>query len=138
MHERTAGGERRGGAYGRLQSPLARPPSSMIGSSVVRSLRTRESLDDEARKLLTFVDNRRDASLQVGYERVQSLVGPAPHRLVGVAGGEPRVPARKSRRAKVAAAAVSTSPDALRSAATRADRRSSPPPAARSPWTTPR
>ncbi|MFF4414910.1 DEAD/DEAH box helicase [Streptosporangium sp. NPDC001559] len=43
---------------------------SIISASVVRSLREqheREQLDEEARKLLTFVDNRQDASLQAGH-----------------------------------------------------------------------
>ncbi|MEU5365857.1 protein kinase [Streptomyces sp. NPDC005925] len=43
--------------------------TSLISASVVRSLKSvpRESLDKEARKLLTFVDNRQDASLQAGH-----------------------------------------------------------------------
>ncbi|MGS2644188.1 DEAD/DEAH box helicase [Streptosporangium sp. G12] len=43
---------------------------SIISTSVVRSLREQNEkgqLDDEARKLLTFVDNRQDASLQAGH-----------------------------------------------------------------------
>ncbi|GLW62162.1 RNA helicase [Actinomadura rubrobrunea] len=40
---------------------------SVISSSIVRSLRTQEGLDDKAKKLLTFVDNRQDASLQAGF-----------------------------------------------------------------------
>ena len=40
---------------------------SIISQSVVRSLRKVEGLSDEARKLLTFVDNRQDASLQAGH-----------------------------------------------------------------------
>ena len=40
---------------------------SLISTSVVRSLRQQADLSDEARKLLTFVDNRQDASLQAGH-----------------------------------------------------------------------
>lgn len=40
---------------------------SLISASIVRSLRGDKGLDDEARKLLTFVDNRQDASLQAGH-----------------------------------------------------------------------
>ncbi len=43
--------------------------TSLISASVVRSLRSvpLEALGKEARKLLTFVDNRQDASLQAGH-----------------------------------------------------------------------
>ncbi|MFF4387855.1 protein kinase [Streptomyces sp. NPDC001552] len=43
--------------------------TSLISASVVRSLKSvpEEHLDKEARKLLTFVDNRQDASLQAGH-----------------------------------------------------------------------
>ncbi|WP_425461448.1 protein kinase domain-containing protein [Kitasatospora viridis] len=43
--------------------------TSLISASVVRSLTSvpAEALDKEARKLLTFVDNRQDASLQAGH-----------------------------------------------------------------------
>ncbi|MER0243240.1 protein kinase, partial [Streptomyces sp. HSW2009] len=43
--------------------------TSLISASVVKSLRAvpAEALDEEARKLLTFVDNRQDASLQAGH-----------------------------------------------------------------------
>lgn len=43
--------------------------TSLISASVVRSLKAvpAEALDKEARKLLTFVDNRQDASLQAGH-----------------------------------------------------------------------
>jgi hypothetical protein len=41
---------------------------SLITASVVRTLRTWDGdLDDKARKLLAFVDNRQDASLQAGH-----------------------------------------------------------------------
>lgn len=43
--------------------------TSLISASIVKSLRSvpEESLGKEARKLLTFVDNRQDASLQAGH-----------------------------------------------------------------------
>ncbi|ULR54666.1 protein kinase domain-containing protein [Streptomyces deccanensis] len=43
--------------------------TSLISASVVKSLKSvpEEVLDKEARKLLTFVDNRQDASLQAGH-----------------------------------------------------------------------
>ncbi|MGW1196373.1 protein kinase domain-containing protein [Streptomyces sp. NPDC002536] len=43
--------------------------TSLISASVVRSLKAvpAEALDEKARKLLTFVDNRQDASLQAGH-----------------------------------------------------------------------
>ncbi|WP_281911153.1 protein kinase domain-containing protein [Streptomyces olivaceus] len=43
--------------------------TSLISASIVKSLRAvpQESLGKEARKLLTFVDNRQDASLQAGH-----------------------------------------------------------------------
>ncbi|TXK38190.1 DEAD/DEAH box helicase [Nonomuraea sp. C10] len=40
---------------------------SLISTSIVRNLRKQAELSDEARKLLTFVDNRQDASLQAGH-----------------------------------------------------------------------
>lgn len=40
---------------------------TVVSASVVRSLRAAEDLAPEARKLLTFVDNRQDASLQAGH-----------------------------------------------------------------------
>jgi ATP-dependent helicase YprA (DUF1998 family)/very-short-patch-repair endonuclease len=40
---------------------------SLISTSVVRSLREQIDLPDRAKKLLTFVDNRQDASLQAGH-----------------------------------------------------------------------
>lgn len=42
---------------------------SVVSASIVRSLRQvpAEQLDPQARKLLTFVDNRQDASLQAGH-----------------------------------------------------------------------
>lgn len=43
--------------------------TSLVSASIVKSLRAvpEESLGKEARKLLTFVDNRQDASLQAGH-----------------------------------------------------------------------
>ncbi|MGV9289336.1 protein kinase domain-containing protein [Streptomyces sp. NPDC003719] len=43
--------------------------TSLVSASIVRSLKSvpEEALDREARKLLTFVDNRQDASLQAGH-----------------------------------------------------------------------
>ena len=40
---------------------------SLLSASIVRSLRRQKGLPEEARKLLTFVDNRQDASLQAGH-----------------------------------------------------------------------
>ncbi|PZG15423.1 DEAD/DEAH box helicase [Micromonospora craterilacus] len=40
---------------------------SVIGASVVRALRAEPALGKAARKLLSFVDNRQDASLQAGH-----------------------------------------------------------------------
>jgi superfamily II DNA/RNA helicase len=40
---------------------------SIISQSIVRSLKHADDLAPEARKLLTFVDNRQDASLQAGH-----------------------------------------------------------------------
>ncbi|MFD5127997.1 protein kinase domain-containing protein [Streptomyces olindensis] len=43
--------------------------TSLVSASIVRSLKAvpEEALDKKARKLLTFVDNRQDASLQAGH-----------------------------------------------------------------------
>lgn len=43
--------------------------TSLVSASIVRSLKAvpEQTLDKEARKLLTFVDNRQDASLQAGH-----------------------------------------------------------------------
>ncbi len=40
---------------------------SLVSTSVIRSLRRQEDLPDRAKKMLTFVDNRQDASLQAGH-----------------------------------------------------------------------
>lgn len=47
---------------------------SLISSRVVRSLRAQPELKKNARKLLTFVDNRQDASLQAGHFNDFALV----------------------------------------------------------------
>jgi hypothetical protein len=39
----------------------------VLSLSLIRALREDPSLDDEARKLLSFSDNRQDASLQAGH-----------------------------------------------------------------------
>ncbi len=39
----------------------------MVSTSIVRNLRRQKALDSRAKKLLTFVDNRQDASLQAGH-----------------------------------------------------------------------
>ena len=49
------------GAGGRSTS------TTVLGLSAVRELRNAESLEPEARKLLSFSDNRQDASLQAGH-----------------------------------------------------------------------
>ena len=49
------------GAGGRSTS------TTILGLSALRSLRNDEDLDPEARKLLSFTDNRQDASLQAGH-----------------------------------------------------------------------
>jgi superfamily II DNA/RNA helicase len=62
---------------------------SLVSASVVRALREQHSLDDRAMKLLTFVDNRQDASLQAGhfndFAQVTQLRG-ALYRAVSTAG----------------------------------------------------
>jgi len=40
---------------------------SVVGASVVRALKAASGLDKQSRKLLSFVDNRQDASLQAGH-----------------------------------------------------------------------
>ncbi|MEV0299615.1 protein kinase domain-containing protein [Streptomyces prasinus] len=67
--------------------------TSLISASIMKSLRAvpEESLGKEARKLLTFVDNRQDASLQAGhfndFAQVTQLRG-ALHQAAVRAGGE--------------------------------------------------
>jgi len=66
---------------------------TILSSSIVRSLRGFDDtqLDPKARKLLTFVDNRQDASLQAGhfndFIQVAQLRGALSHALVAAAGG---------------------------------------------------
>ncbi|MWA01939.1 DEAD/DEAH box helicase [Actinomadura sp. LD22] len=67
---RVSYAQTRGQDFAKLASHAAEGRSSavsVISSSVVRSLRTQEGLGRRARKLLTFVDNRQDASLQAGF-----------------------------------------------------------------------
>ncbi len=64
--------EQRGNEFARLATLSAEGRSSavtVLSTSVVRSLKavTDPDFDDKARKLLTFVDNRQDASLQSGH-----------------------------------------------------------------------
>ena len=64
---------------------------SVISSSVVRALRNMPEVPEEARKLLTFVDNRQDASLQAGHfnDFVQTVqLRAAIHQAVQAAGAE--------------------------------------------------
>lgn len=67
---RVAYAQTRGKDFAKLASHAAEGRSSavsVIGSSIVQSLRTQEGLHKRAQKLLTFVDNRQDASLQAGF-----------------------------------------------------------------------
>lgn len=48
---------------------------TVLSTSILRSLDADEKLDKEVRKLLTFVDNRQDASLQAGHVNDFALVG---------------------------------------------------------------
>lgn len=62
---------------------------SVISASVVRALRAMPEVPEEARKLLTFVDNRQDASLQAGHfnDFVQTVqLRAAIHRAAQAAG----------------------------------------------------
>jgi ATP-dependent helicase YprA (DUF1998 family) len=68
---RTSYEQARGNDFAKLAKLSAEGRSSamsLITASVVRTLRTWEGdLDERARKLLAFVDNRQDASLQAGH-----------------------------------------------------------------------
>src|SRR5262249_11374418 len=68
---RTSYEQARGSDFAKLAKLSAEGRSSamtLITASIVRTLRTREGdLDERARKLLAFVDNRQDASLQAGH-----------------------------------------------------------------------
>ncbi|MGH3815624.1 MAG: helicase-related protein, partial [Pseudonocardiaceae bacterium] len=62
--------EQRGNDFAKLASLAAEGRSSatsVVSASVVRSLRQQPDLEDDARKLLAFADNRQDASLQAGH-----------------------------------------------------------------------
>ncbi len=66
---------------------------SVLATSVLRSLRAIDDpgFEDEARKLLTFVDNRQDASLQAGhfndFVQVAQLRGALSQALAAAPGG---------------------------------------------------
>ena len=68
---RTSYEQARGSDFAKLAKLSAEGRSSamsLITASIVRTLRTWQGdLDDKARKLLSFVDNRQDASLQAGH-----------------------------------------------------------------------
>src|SRR6266702_7910696 len=68
---RTSYEQARGNDFAKLAKLSAEGRSSamsLITASIVRTLRTWEGdLDERARKLLAFVDNRQDASLQAGH-----------------------------------------------------------------------
>jgi len=68
---RTSYEQRRGSDFGKLAKLSTEGRSSamsQVTASIVRSLRSQhEDLDERARKLLAFVDNRQDASLQAGH-----------------------------------------------------------------------
>jgi len=71
------------GAGGRSTS------ATVLGLAALRSLRADATLDPEARKLLSFTDNRQDASLQAGHfnDFVEvGLLRSALHRAVAAAG----------------------------------------------------
>nr|WP_281243713.1 protein kinase [Actinopolyspora alba] len=65
--------------------------TSLVSAAIVRSLQQAHALDREARKLLTFIDNRQDAALQSGhfndFVQVTQLRG-ALYRAVRDAGAE--------------------------------------------------
>ncbi|GAA4847100.1 DEAD/DEAH box helicase [Luteimicrobium xylanilyticum] len=48
---------------------------TVLSTSIIRSLDAEKDLPDQVRKLLTFVDNRQDASLQAGHVNDFALVG---------------------------------------------------------------
>jgi superfamily II DNA/RNA helicase len=67
---RTSYEQARGSDFAKLAKLSAEGRSSamsLVTASIVRTLRAIQDLDVEARKLLTFVDNRQDASLQAGH-----------------------------------------------------------------------
>ena len=67
---RTSYEQARGSDFAKLAKLSAEGRSSamsLVTASVVRTLRATADLDPRARKLLAFVDNRQDASLQAGH-----------------------------------------------------------------------
>ena len=69
---RTSYEQARGSDFAKLAKLSAEGRSSamsLVTASIVRTLRAtpKEDLDKDARKLLAFVDNRQDASLQAGH-----------------------------------------------------------------------
>jgi hypothetical protein len=92
---RTSYEQARGSDFAKLAKLSAEGRSSamsLITASIVRTLRTWEGdLDDKARKLLAFVDNRQDASLQAGhfndFVQVTQLRGALYRALEKVPGG---------------------------------------------------
>jgi superfamily II DNA/RNA helicase len=67
---RTSYEQARGSDFAKLAKLSAEGRSSamsLVTASIVRTLRAAHDLDNEARKLLAFVDNRQDASLQAGH-----------------------------------------------------------------------
>ena len=67
---RTSYEQARGSDFAKLAKLSAEGRSSamsLVTASIVRTLRVASDIDDEARKLLAFVDNRQDASLQAGH-----------------------------------------------------------------------
>ena len=83
----------RGGEYGKLATLATEGRSSattIISLSAVQSLRQCPELDESTRKLLSFTDNRQDASLQAGHfnDFVQvGLIRSALFRAMAQAGG---------------------------------------------------
>jgi RAD3-like DEAD/DEAH box helicase/helicase-like protein/uncharacterized protein DUF1998 len=67
---RVAYSQTRGRDFAKLATYAAEGRSSalsLVSTSVIRSLRGQPDLPDEAKKMLAFVDNRQDASLQAGH-----------------------------------------------------------------------
>ena len=67
---RVSYSQTRGQDFAKLATYAAEGRSSalsLVSTSVIRSLRSQPDLPDEAKKMLAFVDNRQDASLQAGH-----------------------------------------------------------------------
>ena len=67
---RVSYSQTRGQDFAKLATYAAEGRSSalsLVSTSVIRSLRGQPDLPDEAKKMLAFVDNRQDASLQAGH-----------------------------------------------------------------------